>query len=170
MKSRDVASLAFKIMGIFVLLAVVGPVLMGIIYFICMSNNLEISLPIVLYVIKGVVIPLGIGLALILANDKIAKLIYRNNDDIEVSCTVREIYAIALACIGIWLICSALDNLINNIISSYYTFAESQRILWGALIGNVIRAVIGTILFLQRRGLATLWEKLNKIRNPVHKD
>jgi hypothetical protein len=172
MKSRDLASLAFKIIGWIVIIFEFLPSLIrATSFFIFTKYTYETDSFIVFYMIINIVIPLGIGLGFILANGKIARLIYKKNDDIEISCTAHEIRAIAFACIGLWMICSALSGFIINIISSCYTPAEFQHLYWGwKSIGSLIRFIIGSVLFLQRRGLSNLWEMLNKSRSLAHKD
>jgi hypothetical protein len=168
MKSRDIASLVFKIMGIFALVQSMS-LLSYIIHLVLKRQTVPFEF--ISYIPISFGVYLGMGLTLILASKKIAKLVCREDDDVNISCTAKELQAIAFSCIGLWLICSSVPGLINNVIH-YFRALQGYAItpIANFSIKNTLQMLLGVVLFVQSRGLATLWEKLNEIRNPVHKD
>ena len=168
MKSRDLASLVFKIMGVF-FLAQSTCLLPYVINFFFRDHEMHLgffnSMPIFF------IVYLLTSLTLILGNKKIAKLVCRKDNDINMSCTIQELQAIAFSCIGIWFICSSLASFIINLLW-YFKDSQASTITTPIRFSiiNSLKLFIGIILFVQSRGLTALWGKLNKIRNPVHKD
>ncbi len=163
MKSRDLASLIFKIMGVFFLAQ--STCLLP--YFINMFyRDHEMTSGPIFFIVY-----LLTALTLIFGSKKIAKLVCREDNDINMSCTIQELQAIAFSCIGIWFICSSLASFIINLLW-YFKDSQASTITTPIRFSiiNSLKLFIGIILFVQSRGLATLWEKLNKNRNPVHKD
>ena len=167
MKSRDIAGLAFKIIGVIVLVQSIQ-LASSLIGLFCLPEPLR---PENYYFI---IIPgsqLIIGLILILISNKLAGLICKENKTIDISYTAGELQAIAFSCIGLWLICVSLSSFIFNI-TNYLKAPHSSVITWqrGKLLYETIRLLIGIILFIQSRGLVALWDRLTRLRNPVHKD
>ncbi len=164
MKSRDIASLAFKIIGIVTLVQS-----MSFVYIMSLALESFDLVLLRLFILFGLY--LGLGLVLILASKKIAKLVCKENNNINIPCTAKELQTIAFSCIGLWLICSSASNLLANIMHSL----KALQSVWATqnvrfLMPKIFQMLIGIALFVQSRGLATLWEKLNKNRNPVRKD
>ena len=167
MKSRDLASLIFKIIGVYILVQSI--VLLPLVINSFLRNHkipLEFNPAPVFFIVY-----LLTALALILGSKKIAKLVCREDNDIKISCSAQELQAIAFSCIGIWFICSSMANFLINLLCYFRDLQASTTNPFERFsLKNIFQLFIGVALFVQSRGLTTLWNKLNKSRTPVHKD
>jgi hypothetical protein len=171
MKSKDLLSLALKVIGVFVLLRsiellpfIIQSVLWdGLDHFKFNSNFVIMSLLLLATYC-------GVGFLLIGKSRKLAGFICKKDSDINIPATAQELQIITFSCIGIWLICSAGAYLLTSFVSSLHGEGFAKVIQLKSTIQNVFRVLIGLILFVQSRGLATLFAKLSAARNPVRSD
>lgn len=165
MTKREIASLAIKLMGIFILLRSISyaPMIFG--------NAFQVGaglLATVMYIFMCI-IALAWGVFIIVFSDRIAKWLIKDDHPIELPGSVRkeDVMVVVFTCIGLYLIVTAIPSLIVYF-SNFLMFhkARSGVSYSGGfhdafrLIAPVVQIGLGIWLFAGSRGLVKLWQKI----------
>ena len=172
MTKRSIASLAIKLMAVYVLIlsapsilslgAVLGPL------------GADSSLWVLFSAIVSLIIFLGAFIWLIRRADWFAQKIVPDDESTEAidKLTLSEVQAIAFSCIGLLVLSQTLPALgqqISYIGALKYAADPGVKVPIFAsslskILSTVLQLAIGAYLFLSPRGLVELWSRLQKTR------
>lgn len=174
MTTQGLASLALKLIGAYYLIQTITGLVGGLGSVVSLVSQL--GLGVAGYAVMGVVAPGAIlfGLCwLIKSSDFFAAKLVREDSPLATpQVSLRDMQAVAFSCIGLSLVASTLPEITQ--MSAYYYFIPKLKygevvfgnIDWAhsTVVGILVRLAIGLFLFLQPRGLVTLWGRLQNLR------
>ncbi len=177
MSLRGIASLGFKLLGIFVIVQAV-PLLQDIGIFLgsiesLASTNVNIAV-LIISAILPVGLLIGIGCGLLIFSSKLASRLITPDTEgpRDPSADSEDIQAVAFSVIGVLVFVLAVPKLFQ-IGANYYgikqmgQYARAElfwRGTWVHVIGLLVQLLIGLGLFLGARGLSNFWQRLQTTR------
>ncbi|MBW8036413.1 MAG: hypothetical protein FVQ79_12505 [Planctomycetes bacterium] len=167
MSKREIASLAIKLMGVFLIVTSIGYLSM----FFGFMNVSGLWQGVLMCI--GCIASPACGILIIVYSDKIAaKLIREDNVYVpsgEDVMTKNDVMAIAFACIGLYIAVTAVPQLFSVLIRFIrFTVLEGQLFSGGVrsarsittLIAPVVKLGLGVWLFVGSRGFVRLWHRV----------
>ena len=163
MTSFGIARLACRILALYFLLTLIQPLFSFISLLLIKLGGVghdkevfQITISTV-YSISSVLAYSSISAVLWIFSDRIARVVVgRADEKIEDSrATVEDLATIAFAGIGIYILSSAIPNILRVVFYYFYEASMIQRET-GFIFTEVMRTVIGVCLILRPRGLAKI--------------
>ncbi|MHC4881868.1 MAG: hypothetical protein ACYTFX_09545 [Planctomycetota bacterium] len=161
MTKREIASLAIKLMGVFILIRSISSVPV-VFYAWRPSENigflqsvLMLLLSILLIIIPLVIIRLADRVAVWLIKDD------THTGTIVTSISKDDIMIMAVSCIGLYFIITAIPSLVMNL-SFYFRLSASSfwQNAFRTLVAPAVQLGLGVWLFVGSRGIVKLWKKI----------
>jgi hypothetical protein len=172
MNARHTASLALKLIGIFILVKYLGylPMVLGAFNLISSTGPSRLTSLVGVAISAGTpLLYLAVSVAIILKSDAIARRLVPD-DQAAISTTVdaETIQVLAFCAIGLVTLINAIPKL-AQVTTNYFILRHmaEQKIsytLYGSFIATAIQVIIGVVLFLQADGLVGLWKKLREAK------
>lgn len=174
MSKREIASLAIKLMGVFILLK-------GISYVPYMISNIATAARLpsggwigdAAWAVFLAAIPLAWALVVIIFSGKIAEWLIKSDDDKPIQAqsaiTKDDVMLVAFTCIGLYLIVVGFPDLIirisqflivNRAGGGYYADSTGRAYRLMLLLAPVAQIAIGIWLFAGSNGIVKLWHKI----------
>jgi hypothetical protein len=178
MTKYEIASLAYKLAGIFAIaLAITIFPLMGEVFNIIALGSLGALVNLLMG--AALVVPFGLmlllGIALILRSQLFAERTFQSSDEADArKCTTRDAQSLAFSVVGIVLVGFAIPALVSALLR-YYDVSQTafvadgssvQRQLLPQIIGPSIQALFGIGLFLGSNTVSDIWHRLRESRIP----
>jgi hypothetical protein len=174
MTKREIASLAIKLMGVFILLKSIAyvPQVLGMMFSVMRTEELLFAISIVMISITMAVIPLAWSLLVIIFSDKAAAWLIKEDNSIEntsSSISKDDVMVVAISCIGLYFIVAAAPVFIHALmnISIFHRQAGSPFVgpssifnVGKQLIAPGVQVAIGLCLFAGSKGIVKLWKKI----------
>jgi uncharacterized membrane protein len=178
MTRREIASLAIKLMGVFVLLksiAFVPMVFSGMFYAVRSydSAGLLQTAFVLMTSILMTVIPLAFSVLVIVLSDKAAVWLIKEDNSIEntnTSISKEDVMVIAVSCIGLYFIVAAMPMLItaflNNAVymrrqmGSPFIGPSGLMNIFRNLIAPAVQIALGVWLFAGSKGIVKFWKRI----------
>ena len=178
MTKREIASLAIKLMGVFILLKSIAYIPMaysGMFYAMQNYSHVNILHTAFKYMMSTAiaVIPLGFSVLVIILSDKAAAWLINEEQSIEStgsSIKKDDVMAIAVSCLGLYFIVAAapvfVKALVNNAVSMHqqmglpFISPPGLMRLVRNLIIPMVQIGLGVWLFAGSKGIVKLWKKI----------
>ena len=175
MTKREIASLAIKLMGVFILLKGIAyvPSVFSVMFSVTRSEGLLFAISIVLISIFMAGIPLVWSLLIIFLSDKVAAWLIKEDNSIEntsSSISKGDVMVIAVSCIGLYFIVASVPQLIHALMNNAAymsrhigrSFVDPAGLtsFFRNLIAPVVQIAIGVWLFAGSKGIVKLWKKI----------
>ena len=174
MTKREIASLAIKLMGIFILLKSISyaPMIFGSV-FSGVYRSEEWGLLLTVFYVFIAIISLVWGLFIIVLSDKVAAWLIKEDDDkvVEASGSINkdDVMLVVFSCIGLFIIVTGFPNLMLHL-SQFFTVrragSDSAAYFSGGtykalrLVAPVVQIALGVWLFAGAKGLVKFWKKI----------
>jgi hypothetical protein len=178
MNSRELASLAIKLIAFYIMASTLAPALASLwgveVY---MRGGAERTDPAMIRMVLGgtAVAYALLFLCVIRLSDRISALIVRSDTPLLSGVSTESFQIVAFSCVGLFLLGEALPSILQ-VVSYRLLWTESMAEVSGVQrdsvfasemslrLGLFARLVIGTYLFLRPAGIANLWKRLQKFR------
>ena len=174
MTKREIASLAIKLMGVFILLKSIAYMPMaysGIIYAARSHDNSGLlDMAFLVMMSTGMaVIPLGWSILVVVFSDKAAAWLIKEDNSIENtsgSITKDDVMMIAVSCIGLYFIIAAAPMLVRDAVymrgqmGSPFIGPSGLMKFFRNLIAPGVQIAAGVWLFVGSKGIVNLWKKI----------
>ncbi len=175
MTKREIASLAIKLMGVFILLKSIAYVPMAFWATLStMPSEAEwlFRIFMVMMSVAAAGIPLVWSLLIIFLSDKVASWLIKDDNSIENASTTiskGDVMVIAISCIGLYFIVAAAPMFIRVLmnISIFHRHTESPFVgsstvfnIGKQLIAPAVQIALGVWLFVGSKGIAKFWKKI----------
>ena len=171
MTKREIASLAIKLMGVFILLKSISYVPMaysGMFYAVREGNNAGILQTVLILMMSTAmaVVPLAFSILVIVLSDKAAAWLIKEDNSIEnasTSISKTDVMAIVISCIGLYFIVNTTPRFIHALITiRRYPHTPFPNLLnvGRELIAPAVQIALGVWLFVGSKGIAKFWKKI----------
>jgi len=168
MTKREIASLAIKLMGVFILLKSIAymPSVFSVMFSVMRTEGVLFAISIVLISIFMAVIPLAWSILVIVFSDKAAAWLIKEDNAIANSGTLiskDDVMVIAISCIGLYFIVNTTPRFIHALIAiRTYPHTPFPNILnvGRELIAPAVQIALGVWLFVGSKGIAKFWKKI----------
>jgi len=168
MKTQKLSEIIIKVMGLYYLISSIGTLYSFIIGVGAFSNDPR-GIPGYFYFQTLGIFGLYLisGLILIFLSKLLSKLLFSENTELDLPFDSTEFQKVLFSCIGLYLMANSLEQVVN-IVADYSIkqtdWRLSERVLTALKMsgGTILKFVIGLYLFLQSKGIVTIWNKLNR--------
>lgn len=178
MTKREIASLAIKLMGVFILIKTIAYVPMAVGSVLSATRTVDFSgfLEVVGYAIFAAsvsLIPLVWALLIIVLSDKVAAWLIKEPDDtlIEAVGAVNkeDVMVVVCSCIGLYLAVAAFPNLIlkashflavRNAGSDRFSYLSGSLYETLQCVAPIVQIALGVWLFAGSKGIVKFWKKI----------
>ena len=176
MTKREIASLAIKLMGVFILLKSIAYVPMAFWATLStMPSEAEwlFRISMVMMSVVAAVIPLAWSLLIIFFSDKAAAWLIKKDNSIENASTTiskDDVMVMAVSCIGLYFIVASVPQLIHALMNNAAymsrhigrSFVDPAGLMsfFRNLIAPAVQIAIGVWLFAGSKGIVKLWKKI----------
>ena len=175
MTKREIASLAIKLMGVFILLKSITYVPMAFVGPLSMMNSEAgwlFRVFMVMMSVAAAVIPLVWSLLIIFFSDKVAVWLIKEDNSIEnatASIDKDDVMVMAISCIGLYFIVAAAPMFIHALMNFSMYYGHAKNPLFGPssvfnvskqLIAPAVQIALGVWLFAGSKGIVKIWKKI----------
>ena len=177
MTKREIASLAIKLMGVFILLKSIAYIPMaysGVFYaFQGHGEDLLQTLFMIMMSTATAMIPLAFSVLIIIFSDKVAARLIKDDNAVEAtggSISKDEVMVIAVSCLGLYFIITAAPMLVRALLNNAahmrqqigipFVNPSGIRNLFRNLIVPAVQVGLGIWLFAGSKGIVKLWKKI----------
>lgn len=169
MGKREAASVAIKLMGVWILIKSVGylPFSVGGAIGVGQTGAEGFWWAVLWYVLIAVV-SLGWGLVIVLFSDKVAGWLIKEDKTIVGVCTINksDVLTVGFTMMGLFLVVTDIPNLIFKVAEYYQIRSNYENTAPRGIsetvhmFGPAIQIGLGVWLFAGSRGLVKLWERI----------
>lgn len=177
MTKREIASLAVKLMGVFILLKSIGylPMTYSGVFYAFQGHHVDLLQSLFMIMMSTVMalIPLAFSILIIVLSDKVAAWLIKDDTAAEAtgsSITKGDVMAIAVSCIGLYFIVSAAPGLVTALMNNAARMRQQMGIsfvdpsgtmnLLRSLIAPAVQLGLGIWLFVGSKGIVKIWRKI----------
>lgn len=177
MTKREIASLAIKLMGVFILLKSIAYVAMALggFFSVMRSDHMSILLTLLYFVmiVISVMVPLVFSILVIKFSDKAAARLIQDDQAMDisnVSINKDDVMLVVISCIGLYFIIAAAPVLINALLINSvmmngrggipYVGPSGMLHILRNLVVPVVQIGLGIWLFAGSKGIVKLWKKI----------
>ena len=175
MTKREIASLAIKLMGVFILLKSVATVPLAFIGLLSVGSS-EVSwlfrFSMLMMSVVAAVVPLVFSVLVIIFSDTAAEWLIKDDNAIantDSSINKEDVMMIAIGCIGLYFIVVAVPMFIHALINitflrrhagSPFVGDSSIFTIGRQFIAPAVQIALGAWLFVGSKGIVKLWKKI----------